>query len=97
MNFAEIEKKVIKWAIKRNLINDKTHERQLVKLKEEFVELLCAKNKDEVIDAIGDMMVVMTLIANHFNETLTHCYETAYNEIKNRTGKTVNGIFIKEG
>jgi hypothetical protein len=43
------------------------------------------------------MMVVLTHIAKMYNLDLRHCYEQAYNEIKDRKGKIVNGIYVKEG
>lgn len=70
------------------------------KLTEEIAELYEAissgKGKNEIADGIGDSIVVLTLIA-YFNKlTLTECFEYAYNQIKDRRGKMVNGIFVKE-
>ena len=97
MNFTELEKKVIKWGEDRDLYKESTIEDQLDKLEEEFDELLNSESRDEDIDAIGDMMVVMTHITKMLDITLTTCYATAYNEIKDRKGKMVNGLFVKEG
>lgn len=36
------------------------------------------------------------LALEHAEENLEHCLDVAYNVIKNRTGKTVNGTFIKD-
>lgn len=54
------------------------------------------KNRTEVIDAIGDITVV--LIGFCFQQGLDYeaCIESAYHEIKNRKGKVVNGIFVKD-
>lgn len=89
--------KIQDWAIERNLhIADPS--RQLLKLGEEYGEL-CAgflKNKpDEVIDAIGDMQVVLIILCMQLHLSPEKCLEQAYEVIKNRKGKVVNGSFIK--
>lgn len=101
MNFVEIEKAVYKWAKDRSIFEQSDSIKQMQKLGEEFSELdeavsKIVPNRFEVIDAIGDMMVVLTIIAfmNHTN--LLNCYETAWDQIKDRKGKIVNGIFVKE-
>ena len=38
----------------------------------------------------------LTPIAQSFNTTPDECLEIAYNEIKDRKGKLVNGVFVKE-
>jgi len=99
MNFEEIEKKVIEWGRERGILELHTPKPQLVKLEEEFNELKDSVNRNstsEIIDAIGDMMVVLTMVSAIMGTNLTYCYSVAYNEIKNRKGKTVNGIFVKE-
>jgi NTP pyrophosphatase (non-canonical NTP hydrolase) len=73
--------------------------RQCAKLDEEFRELCSAvteHNVPEVVDALGDMMVVMTMIAEFYHTSLGYCYDSAYNVIKDRKGKMVNGLFVKE-
>jgi len=99
MRFKQIEKLVIEWGIDRGLYTGSTPNNQIVKLIEEFTELLAATNNyrlDDMKDAIGDMMVVMTHIAAMIDTNLTECYRLAYNEIKDRKGKLENGIFVKE-
>lgn len=99
MDFLELEKLVVRWGKDRGLYYEGLPERQLIKLEEEFLELQDAIDSDnltETLDALGDMMVVMTHIAAHFGVSLAHCYQLAYNEIKDRKGKLVNGIFVKE-
>lgn len=99
MNFEEIEKKVIEWGKERGILNLPTPKPQLIKLEEELDELedsIRRSSMSEIIDAIGDMTVVLTMISAIIGVNMTHCYNEAYNEIKDRKGKTVNGIFIKE-
>ena len=78
---------------------------QMDKLLEELIELLEAlhvKNDDATADAIGDMIVVLTLLAElipgfqKHSFTVENCIDRAYNEIKGRTGKMVNGTFVKD-
>ena len=88
-----------KWADDRNLIQGATPAAQYQKLLEEVGELgrgLIEDNADEVKDAIGDCVVVLTILASQCGMTLEQCMDAAYEEIKDRKGKMVNGIFVKE-
>ena len=53
-------------------------------------------DKKEFVDAIGDMVVVLTNLAHLGGYTIEECIESAYNEIKNRTGEMNNGTFVKD-
>lgn len=99
MRFRQVERMVIEWGKERNIYNGSTPKSQAIKLLEEYTELLAATNNyrlDDMKDAIGDMMVVMTHIAAMIGTNLTECYKLAYDEIKDRKGKLENGIFVKE-
>ncbi len=61
----------------------------------ELSDNIC-KGKD-IKDDIGDMIVVLINIAERNEVTLTECLEQAYNDIKDRKGKMVDGVFVKEG
>lgn len=90
---------VIEWAEKRNLIHATNVYKQYWKLQEECNELYKAildNNKDEIIDALGDIRVVITILAKQLDLDIDDCFDSAYNVIKNRTGVTINGSFIKE-
>ena len=50
----------------------------------------------EAKDGIGDMLVTIIILAEMVGFDTTECLEAAYNEIKNRKGKMVNGFFVKE-
>ena len=55
------------------------------------------KNKlDETKLEIGDVLVTLAIMANQIESTLDECFNLAYDKIKNRTGKTINGTFIKD-
>jgi NTP pyrophosphatase (non-canonical NTP hydrolase) len=94
----ELSKLIIQWHHDRNLINGSTDKDQVLKLMQELGELsdsVC-KGKD-VKDDLGDMMVVMLNIMERQGVTMEECLLTAYNDIKDRKGRMVDGIFVKEG
>jgi len=87
------------WASDRNLINGSTLQAQVVKLLEESGELAAgvARNDiDKIVDSIGDIMVVLTIIAAQVDMPVEECIDLAWEEIRYRKGKMVDGIFIKE-
>lgn len=88
---------IIQWHYDRNLIDGSSDKDQTLKLLQELGELsdsVC-KGKD-VRDDLGDMMVVMLNIMERNKITLAECLETAYNDIKDRKGRMVDGVFVKE-
>ena len=97
MNLDKLVSKVELWHIERNLIDGSTDQAQFVKLIEESGELAgnIARGKD-VRDDIGDMMVVLVNIALRNGYDLYECLEVAWDDIKDRKGKMVDGVFIKE-
>lgn len=95
MTFALIRQ----WAEARNLIEGSTPDRQLVKLFEEAEELeeaIIKDDREEYIDAIGDCIVVLTIMAAQRGLNVEDCIEHAYQQIKDRKGRMVDGIFVKE-
>jgi len=94
----DYKKLIEQWAIDRNLHTaDET--KQMLKLIEETGELASgmAKNNVEVItDSIGDIYVVLVILSMQLGIDIDKCIEYAYNEIKDRKGKMVNGVFVKE-
>lgn len=94
----EMTKQVEKWAADKNLIPGDPLP-QVLKLVEEFGELSAAiqdQNQEEIADAIGDCTVVLSILAAQHGLSLEGCREHAWQSIKNRTGKTVGGVFVKE-
>ena len=72
--------------------------KQFLKVTEEVGEVAAALARNdmyELKDGIGDVVVTLIILAQQNNLTLEECLEQAYNEIKDRTGKTVNGVFVK--
>lgn len=90
--------KVEQWAMARDL-HTADPNKQILKLGEEFGELCEGMAKDrpeDVIDAIGDMQVVLTILSMQLGTSIHYCAGVAYNEIKNRKGVMKNGVFVKE-
>jgi len=89
------------WGVDKGLTgaNGKaTVEGQLDKLDEEFQELedgVMVGDRAETIDAVGDMTVVLILLCELLEMRFEDCVQSAYNVIKNRTGKIVAGVFVK--
>lgn len=86
------------WAEDKNLILGATNESQFQKLMEETIELYQAirtDNLEEFVDAVGDCAVVLTVLAAQRDLTMEHCIEHAYHQIKDRKGKMINGVFVK--
>jgi len=87
------------WAETRGLYEKGNTMVQYVKLQEEAGELAKALLKDdqpEVIDAIGDMVVVLTNLAHQRGVYIETCIQSAYEVINKRTGKMINGTFVKD-
>ena len=86
------------WATERGLYDRGDTKTQYCKLMEEAGELGRAILKDnhvEFVDAIGDMVVVLTNLACLGGTSIEVCIDSAYDEIKNRKGKMKNGTFVK--
>tara|TARA_B100001564_G_scaffold46245_1_gene33339 strand:+ start:6970 stop:7746 length:777 start_codon:yes stop_codon:yes gene_type:complete len=87
------------WAATRGLYDKGNSHTQYVKLQEEAGELakaLLKNDKPEIIDAIGDIVVVLTNLAHLEGTEIEDCIDSAYVEIAARTGKMINGTFVKD-
>lgn len=99
-NFNELQQKILGWAIERDILNYSTPRAQLLKAVSEIGELCDAEIKGEhnkVIDGIGDTLVCLIIYAEMNGVDLTICLNEAYNEIKDRKGRMVEGgAFVKD-
>lgn len=97
-NMNDTKSKIIQWAIDRGL--DKVDpSKQAVKLMEEVGELaggLARDNMDVIKDSLGDIYVVMVILALRLGIDLQEAIDSAYDVIKDRKGKLINGVFIKQ-
>ena len=87
------------WAATRGLYDKGNSHTQYVKLQEEAGELakaLLKNDQPEIVDAIGDMVVVLTNLAHLQGYDIEYCIDEAYKVIATRTGKMINGTFVKD-
>jgi len=93
----KVIEQIKQWHYDRNLIHGSTDKDQFYKLIEEMLELQKSTMKGEpVIDDIGDIIVVLINIAERNGLTIEECLEHAYNDIKDRKGQMIDGIFVKD-
>ena len=100
MTFDNLIDNVTQWADDKDILKSENAPKQLMKVMEELGETAgaIAKNKAtaEIMDGIGDTFVTLIILSYQMGLNPTECLEAAYNEIKNRKGNTVNGVFIKD-
>ena len=93
---------VRQWGLERNIIGPEakaTVASQYEKLLEEVAEIkegIDSMDQHAIIDGIGDSTVVLILLANLAGVRFEQCLLAAYDEIKERKGKIVDGKFVKE-
>lgn len=101
MTFEELHEAIIQWAEDRNMIKKDrlTVLAQFAKVSEEQGELSAGINKNDrekIEDSLGDILVTLIILSKDLDVDLLDCLRGAYNVIKNRKGKTINGVFVKE-
>ena len=99
ITFDYLEEKIKDWANKRGLLENPKPKKQALKSLEEVNELLEAledNDSDAIIDAVGDTMVTLMVLCQQLDLSLLGCLYEAYNVIKDRNGKLINGTFVKE-
>jgi len=99
MTFEKLQKNIIKWAKDKNLIDSLYRKAQFIKVVEELGELaeaILKDNEEAIIDGIGDTLVTLIILAEQHKLDVVSCLASAYEEIKDREGETVNGTFIKK-
>ena len=62
----------------------------------ELAKATLENDQPEVIDAIGDMVVVLTNSSTFRRCKIETCIATAYDVYNKRTGKMINGTFVKD-
>lgn len=99
-NYRLVELQVLRWAEDRKIIPRSTAMAQAIKTHEELGELLSALlrgNKDEVLDAYGDILVTLIIGADLAGVDLVDALNHAYDQIKHRRGTLrEDGVFVKE-
>jgi uncharacterized protein YabN with tetrapyrrole methylase and pyrophosphatase domain len=93
----DLIKKVVRWHKDRNLIDGSDDKSQVMKLLQELGELSDSVCKGEdIMDDIGDMLVVMINICERNGVEIEDCLGVAYDDIKNRKGVMLDGVFVKD-
>jgi NTP pyrophosphatase (non-canonical NTP hydrolase) len=98
-SYGELEALVIAWAEQKGILENGTPIAQSCKTMEECTELIRAvafDNKEEIVDALGDILVTIIIQAEMQGLKLKDCLESAYNVIAKRTGKMIDGQFVKD-
>lgn len=91
--------KVLEWAADKGILEKATREAQMLKTVEEVGELANALGKNnigEIKDAIGDITITLMIQSELCGLDFDECVQSSYNVIAKRTGKMVNGIFVKD-
>ena len=99
LNFDELIKNVIQWADDKSILKPENATKQMLKVMEEVGETAGALAKNDQVelkDGIGDAFVTLIILAKQCGFMPEECLEAAWDVIKSRTGKTVNGVFIKD-
>ena len=94
----DLVKQVIDWGRDKGITNP---DKQLCKVLEEVGEMaheICRSQytSEEMQDSIGDSMVALIILADTLNFDPLLCLQEAYNVIKNRSGQTISGCFVKD-
>lgn len=99
MSLDNLEQLIVQWGEEKGILPDPDPVAQYEKTVEEVEELRDAiifSDKEEVKDAIGDIFVTLVMQSRAWKLSMSDCVDQAYNQIKNRTGKMINGQFVKE-
>ena len=95
----ELINNVEEWAADKGILEHATTLRQAEKTLEECQELICAilnEDREEISDGIGDVLVTLIIQCKMQGMDLEECLQGAYDVISKRTGKMINGQFIKD-
>jgi len=98
LNMTELIELVEVWSMNKNLDAGEPS-KQFLKVTEEVGEVAAAlarDNQEDLVDALGDTVVTLTILAQQCGLSIEECLNEAYNVIKNRNGEMKNGVFVKE-
>ncbi len=99
MSLDNLENFIVGWGVEKGILPNPDPVAQYEKTIEEVEELKDAiifSDREEVKDAIGDIFVTLVMQSRAWNLSMRECVEQAYNQIKNRTGRMVDGQFVKD-
>lgn len=90
---------VLRWGAAKGLLDTDGAERQVLKAVSEmgeFADEVLKGDKQKQIMELGDVLVTLILSSAKLGFDIEDALSAAYEKISTRTGKTVNGIFIKD-
>lgn len=99
MTFDELADNVTVWARDKGILEKENAPKQMLKVLEEVGETagsLLKGNEEGIKDGIGDSFVTLIILSRQLGLTPEECLEAAWNEIKDRKGKTQGGVFVKD-
>ena len=100
MSYEQTELQVVMWGEKRGIVQNSDSKTQLLKAFSEMGELADAitkRDRDGIVDGIGDVLVCLTMVAAIEDVDVKHCFASAYDQIKDRKGYlNREGVFIKD-
>ena len=100
MSYEQTELLVVRWGEARGIIQNSDSKTQLLKAFSEMGELadaIAKRDRDAVIDGLGDVLVCLTMVAAIEDVDLKQCFASAYDEIKDRKGYlNATGVFVKD-
>ena len=106
--FTDLVKKVQEWGDEKGITNPNNADKQFMKFIEEVFEFKSEMDFYIIYDDLrnvydkslklemGDILVTLIILSKQLDIDLVECLEMAYEKIKGRKGKTVDGIFLKE-
>ena len=95
----ELQRAVLAWAEERDLLHAKNATAQMGKVAEEVEEFFAEVKSGDLHEMkleFGDVLVTLIILAEQLSINPEECLAMAYEKIKSRKGKTINGQFIKE-
>lgn len=110
MDFEELQEKVLDWADSHDLLHEENADKQFMKFVEEVFEFKTemdskgsrwdnGDNYSDIIEDLmlemGDVFVTLIILCMQLGIEPQYCLEKAYEKIKDRKGKTINGMFYK--
>lgn len=106
--FEELQEKVLEWAGSHDLLHEENSDKQFLKFIEEVFEfktemdfysgkseVLSSVSKNLMKDEMGDVFVTLIILCKQLGIEPQRCLELAYEKIKDRQGKTIDGTFVK--
>ena len=95
----DLEELVLKWGLDKGILPNPDKFAQFTKTLEEVSELgaaIQANDREAAVDAIGDIIVTLIMQCQAWDSFLSEGLSTAYATISARTGKMVDGVFVKD-